>query len=188
LRDEQGESETSQDTLGGATPLGVLLVDVEEFASVGQVVRGESQVIAQLSTDVDLFGGEVAGPLLQAAKFCGHEIAALLEVLLSPDRCGPCRVEFPLLGGEPGTLVGNEGRECGEGDWSVDCVEAGFGDGSVEPEAVLVALFSLGARLSRESLQLADAVASRLRAFFDQRLALVGQALLLVTCLALLVL
>ena len=50
-----------------------------------------------------------------------------------------------------------------------------------------MALFGLGARLSREPLQLADAVASGLRALLDQRLALVGQALLLFTRLALFV-
>ena len=57
LWNQQGERETTEHTLGRAAPLTVLLVDIEELAGVGQVIRREAEVVADLRPYVDLFAG-----------------------------------------------------------------------------------------------------------------------------------
>ena len=101
-----------------------------------------------MSTDIDLLGGQVAGPLLQAIKFCNNQIATPLEVLLARDRGGPSRVELLLLGNKTESFSRNERGQCGEWLGSVDRFESRLGHRSVETSAVLLALFSLGARFS----------------------------------------
>ena len=114
LGHQKREGEASEDSLGSTSPFRVLFVDVEQLAGVRQIVRGQCEVVTQLSADVDLFRGKVAGALLEAGEFLDDPIPALFEVLLTGDRVGDRGIQTPLHLREFGTLLAELCRQCRE--------------------------------------------------------------------------
>ena len=151
-------------------------LNVEEFACIGKIrpasVRGRRTVLHgcrpapragcwSVAPGCDLFSHEVGTSSNSFSRAIASALAESMARFWAISR---------------GRSVATRGTWRGEASGSVDCFEPGFGDGGVERSPGTTALFGLGARLSGESLQLADAVATSFRALLDQRIHVRGRA------------